>query len=349
MSNSVKSYIDVLSEGMANSNYVPNQKLLKHWKPSKFTLALLHRVHGFATGMHRRSTYINSQKIVWLEGGNPHGEPLLLIHGFASNKENWIMLLPFLVKRYRLFVPDLPGWGESTFDFTESYRIEDQISRLEMWANRYLPEDFHVVGSSMGGGIAALFAVRQPDQVRSLTLMNALGVFGDQLTYFERELQQGRNQLVAERLTDVVYMMSTATSYRRWALTAFLAPLMYQELVSRQHINMYLSHQLMKDADSDVFESIATIKQPTLIMWGENDRILHPSCADVFKQLIPHADVKILRGAGHLPMVEMPAVTARSLQKFWKNSSSQLATYVTKKKQQDDVLTPVAQTDAVYT
>ncbi len=349
MSNSVKSYIDVLSEGMANSNYVPNEKLLKQWRPSKFTLALLHRVHGLATGMHRRSTYINSQKIVWLEGGNPHGEPLLLIHGFASNKENWIMLLPFLAKRYRLFVPDLPGWGESTFDFTESYRIEDQISRLEMWANRYLPEDFHVVGSSMGGGIAALFAVRQPDQVRSLTLMNALGVFGDQLTYFERELQQGRNQLVAERLTDVVYMMSTATSYRRWALTAFLAPLMYQELVSRQHINMYLSYQLMKDADSDVFESIATIKQPTLIMWGENDRILHPSCADVFKQLIPHADVKILRGAGHLPMVEMPAVTARSLQKFWRNSSSQLATYLTKKKQLDDVLTKVAQTDATYT
>lgn len=348
MSNGVKSYIDVLSQGMVNSDYVPNAKVLKNWKPSKFTLALLHRVHGLATGMQRRSTYIKSQKMVWLEGGNPYGEPLLLIHGFASNKENWIMLLPFLSKRYRLFVPDLPGWGESTFDFAESYCIEDQISRLELWTKRYLPEDFHVVGSSMGGGIAALLAVRQPDQVKSLTLMNALGVFGDELTYFERELQQGRNQLVAERLTDVVHMMSTVTSYRRWALTAFLAPLMYQELVSRQHINMYLSHQLIKDAPSDIFESIATIKQPTFVLWGENDRILHPSCADVFKQLIPHAEVKILRGAGHLPMVEMPAVTARSLQKFWMNSASNLALYAARKKRQDVVSSKAEQADASY-
>lgn len=348
MSNSVKSYIDVMGQGMANADYVPNAKLLKNWKPSKITLALLHRVHGFATGMKRRSTYIKSQKIVWLEGGNPHGEPLLLIHGFASNKENWVMLLPFLMKRYRLFVPDLPGWGESTFDFAESYRIEDQISRLETWSQRYLPEDFHVVGSSMGGAIAALLAVRQPDQVRSLTLMNALGVFGDELTYFERELQQGRNQLVAERLTDVVHMISTVTSYRRWALTAFLAPLMYQELVSRQHINFYMSHQLIKNAPSDIFESIATIKQPTFVLWGENDRILHRSCADVFKQLIPHAEVKILRDAGHLPMIEMPALTARSLQKFWSNSESNLARYVAKNKLKGSATSSAVQVDAVY-
>lgn len=348
MSNSVKSYIDIMSQGMVNADYVPNAKLLKNWEASKFTLALLHRVHGLATGMQRRSTYIKSQKIVWLEGGNPHGEPLLLIHGFASNKENWVMLLPFLMKRYRLFVPDLPGWGESTFDFTESYRIEDQISRLEIWTQRYLPEDFHVVGSSMGGGIAALFAVRQPDQVRSLTLMNSLGVFGEQLTYFERELQQGRNQLVAERLTDVVHMISTVTSYRRWALTAFLAPLMYQELVSRQHVNLYLSHQLIDNAPSDIFESITTIKQPTFVLWGENDRILHPSCADVFKQLIPHAEVKILRDAGHLPMIEMPALTARSLQKFWSGSASNLARYIAKSKLKGNVTSSAVQVDAVY-
>jgi abhydrolase domain-containing protein 6 len=348
MSNSVKSYIDVLSQGMNNSDYVPNEKLLKSWKPSKLTLALLHRVHGLATGMQRRTTYIKSQKVVWLEGGNPHGEPLLLIHGFASNKENWIMLLPFLAKRYRLFVPDLPGWGESSFDFAESYRIEDQVSRLALWTKRYLPDEFHVVGSSMGGGIAALLAVQQPDQVKSLTLMNALGVFGEELTYFERELQQGRNQLIAERLTDVVHMMSTVTSYRRWALTAFLAPLMYQELVSRQHINMYLSHQLIKDAPSDMFDGFKTIKQPTFVLWGENDRILHPSCASVFKQLIPHAEVKILRGAGHLPMVEMPALTARSLQKFWRHSASNLALYAAKQKQLDAASSTVEHAEAVY-
>jgi abhydrolase domain-containing protein 6 len=332
MSYSIKSYVETIINGMAISDYVPNDALIKSWKPSQLMGELLSRIHALPTGMKRHSAYIKSQKLVWLEGGNPHGEPLLLIHGFASNKENWIMLLPFLAKRYRLFVPDLPGWGESTFDFTESYRIEDQVSRVQLWADRYLPESFHVVGSSMGGGIAALLTIRHPDQVKTLTLMNTMGVFGEQLTHVETELQQGRNHLIAERLRDVVNMMITATSHRRWAWTALLVPLVYQELVSRRHINLYMSHQLFTDANVDMFEDITKIKQPTLVMWGDKDRVIHPSCADVFKQLIPHAEVKILRGAGHLPMIEMPAVTARSLQKFWMHSSSQHPIYVPKRK-----------------
>ncbi len=332
MSYSMKSYVEVITHGMALSDYIPNETLIKSWKPSQLMAELLSRIHALPTGMKRHSTYVKSQKLVWLEGGNPHGEPLLLIHGFASNKENWIMLLPFLAKRYRLFVPDLPGWGESTFDFTESYRIEDQVSRIQMWADRYLPENFHIVGSSMGGGIAALLAIRHPDQVKSLTLMNTMGAFGDTLTYVESELQQGRNHLIAERLRDVVNMMVTATSHRRWAWTALLVPLVYQELVSRRHVNMYMSHQLFTDATPDMFDHITKIKQPTLVMWGDKDRVIHPSCVDVFKQRIPHAEVKMLRGAGHLPMIEMPAVTARSLQKFWMGLNLQHPTYVPTRK-----------------
>ncbi len=332
MSYSIKSYVEAITHGMAVSDYAPNEALIKSWKPSQLMGELLSRIHALPTGMKRHSAYIKSQKLVWLEGGNPRGEPLLLVHGFASNKENWIMLLPFLAKRYRLFVPDLPGWGESTFDFTESYRIEDQVSRIHLWADRYLPDNFHIVGSSMGGGIAALLAIRHPDQVKSLTLMNTMGVFGDQLTHVESELKQGRNHLVAERLRDVVTMMVTATSYRRWAWTALLVPLVYQELVSRRHINLYMSHQLFTNANPTMFDGITKIKQPTLVMWGDKDRVIHPSCADVFKQLIPHAEVKILRGAGHLPMIEMPAVTARSLQKFWMKSASPHPIYMSKRK-----------------
>lgn len=325
ITNSMPSYIDILKQGMGNITHEVDIKALKNWKVSNTALSILKNIQSYATGMQRRSTYIKSQKIVWFEGGNPYGEPVLLLHGFASNKENWILLMPFLIKRYRLFIPDLPGWGESEFEVNEPYSIVDQIARIRQWASLYLPTEFHVVGSSMGGGLAALLTIQNQDQILSLTLMNALGAFGDEQTFFEQELQQGRNHLIPSRLTGVVQMMSTVTSYHRWAMAALLAPVMYQELISRRHVNQHLFHQLLHDAPSDTFAGIADIKVPTFIVWGEDDQILHASCAYSFKQLIPHAELTVLRGAGHLPMLEMPAVTARGLQKFWLKASAQRA------------------------
>ncbi|AXI03450.1 alpha/beta fold hydrolase [Aquirhabdus parva] len=319
--NSVESFIDELQSALKNNPKPINIKALKNWEPSGLTTALLRKVQGYATGMKRRSTFVKSQKIVWLEGGNPHGEPVLLLHGFASSKENWVLLLPYLTRRYRVFVPDLPGWGESEFNYVEQYSLEKQLDRVDNWTGRYMPSQFHIVGSSMGGGIAALFTARHPEKILSLTLMNALGVFGSESTHFEQELKKGNNHLIAHRLTDVVRMMSTVMSYNRWTLTALLVPLMYQELVSRRHINQHMFHQLLEHAPPTMFEGIAHITSPTLVLWGEKDRILHASCATVFKQLIPQAEVKIFSEVGHLPMVEVPQMTARALLGFWRQLS----------------------------
>jgi abhydrolase domain-containing protein 6 len=316
------SYIDILKQGIAGATQNIDRKALKNWKLSATALSVLNQVQSYATGMQRRSTYVRSQKIVWFEGGNPNGEPVLLLHGFASNKENWILIMPFLIKRYRLFIPDLPGWGESAFEVNEPYSIQAQVARIHYWAEKYLPDEFHVVGSSMGGGLASLLTIEYPEKILSLTLMNALGVFGAEQTFFEQELQNGRNHLIPSRLIGVVQMMSTVTSYHRWALAALLAPVMYQELIGRRHVNQYLFQQLLQHATSDTFAGLVHIKVPTFVFWGEDDQILHASCAHVFKQLIPHAEMKILSGVGHLPMLERPSVTARALQKFWLDASS---------------------------
>ncbi len=323
--NNVQSFIDDLKIALKKNPQPVNTHALKNWHTSSLTTAMLRRVQGFATGMQRRSTYIRSQEMVWLEGGNPNGEPLVLVHGFASSKENWILLLPFLTRHYRVFVPDLPGWGESSFHYGEVYGIEEQIVRFDDWAERYLPAQFHLVGSSMGGGLGALYTAQHPKRVLSLTLMNALGVAGPEKTPFEEGLHQGHNALIAHRLSDVIRMMSTVTSHRRWVLTTMLVPLMYQELVMRRHVNTHMFHELLERAPSGIFDGIADISCPTLVLWGEKDQILHQSCAQVFQQMIPHADVKVLKGVGHLPMVEVPGQTARALLHFWRQTTAKAA------------------------
>ena len=108
------SFVNHVANAYLSKAKLPNHERVKAWRYRSF-LPLLHRLHGSLTGFatHRRS--VDGRTMVWLEGGNPEGSPVVLLHGFSSCKENWLPLLPFLMKKHRLFVPDLPGWGQSHF------------------------------------------------------------------------------------------------------------------------------------------------------------------------------------------------------------------------------------------
>ena len=90
----------------------PKPERVASWR-SRSLMPLLNRLHGTVTGLVQQHMRVDGHRLVWLEGGNRLGEPVVLLHGFGASKENWLPLLPFLAKRYRLFLPDLPAWGES--------------------------------------------------------------------------------------------------------------------------------------------------------------------------------------------------------------------------------------------
>lgn len=289
----------------------------KSWMP------LLHRLHGNLTGLRSCHRFISGQRLVWLQGGNPNGEPVVLLHGFGANKENWLPILPFLASRYQLFILDLPGWGESQFEVDARYGMDDQVERVAAWLQAIVPVPAHVVGSSMGGGISGLLAARYPALVRTVTLMNAAGVAGAETTLFERNLLQGRNGLIAHNMRGVFDLLSTVMSSR--VLAALVSPGAYWDLVSRRHVNEFMFRHLLQYQPAEDLPAFTGISSPTLILWGSEDSVLHVSCAAVFKTLIPQAEVKLLSGIGHLPMVETPRVTARILRRFWRDSRATTA------------------------
>ncbi|WP_022957027.1 alpha/beta fold hydrolase [Perlucidibaca piscinae] len=297
----------------------PDPERVRRWRYRSF-LPLLNRLHGTVTGLSSRHGMIAGQRVVWLEGGNRAGEAVVLVHGFGASKENWLPLLPFLARRYHLFLIDLPGWGESQFDASARYGMDDQVARLASWMQHVLDRPAHVVGSSMGGGVAGLLAARHPAQVRTVTLMNAAGVAGVVRTPFEDGLAEGRNGLIAHNARGVFDLLATVMSSR--ALAMVMAPGMYWDLVSRRHVNEHLFRQLMENEPDPELAAFSGVEVPTLVLWGVDDQVLHVTCADTFRQLIPQAQVKLLHGIGHLPMVETPRVTARAMRKFWRGSGS---------------------------
>lgn len=296
---------------------------IRGWRPTGQLWPLLRELQGRVIGLRKCRMDVDGAAMIWLEGGNPHGEPVVLLHGFASNKENWLLLLPFLAKRYRLYVPDLPAWGESHFRHEKVYGLDQQADRIAEWAKNILPAKAHFVGSSMGGGIAGLVASRHPDVTATLTLMNAAGVRGQHgSTPFERGLLVGNNTLVPSNYAEVVRLFNAVLERKRTALSLVLASAMGQEMVSRRHVNRHLFHHMIAHSLQCERDGVSAVSVPTMILWGEEDQVLHHSCVETFKQLIPHAKVKKLKGVGHLPMVDVPALTARTLNNFWRDARS---------------------------
>lgn len=308
------SFTDQVSAAYLSRSWKPSQHQLTQWR-YRHVLPLLHRLHGPVSGFHLHEKIIQGERLVWLEGGNRQGESLLLLHGFGACKENWLPILPFLAKRYHLVLPDLPGWGQSAFRAGTDYSLDAQVERLNTWAQQVIKQPAHLVGSSLGGAVAGLFAARHPDLFTSLTLMNAAGVVGEKYSPFEAGLLQGENGLLAKNTYEVVQLL--AGTMRSRLLPWLMAPFASHDLVSRHAVNQHLFRQLLDKPPAPDLPSYSAIQLPTLILWGEADTVIHPSCADTYKQLIPNAKVEIINGVGHMPMVEAPRQTSRELTTFW--------------------------------
>ena len=310
-----REFITAVGEAYLEKARPPEPAHVRSWR-YRSLIPLLHVLHGRVTGLRSRQRTVDGERLVWLQGGNAQGEPVLLLHGFGASKENWLPLLPFLARRYHLFILDLPGWGESSFSADSCYGLDEQVARVAAWIDNVVPGPAHIVGSSMGGGIAGLLAARHPELTRSVTLMNAAGVAGAHSTDFERGLLHGRNSLVAHNMRGVFSLLMTVMENR--GLAMLMAPGMYWELVSRRHVNEHMFRHLLQYQPQPELPAFSSVTAPALVLWGEQDQVLHVSCAQTFKTLMPHARVKLLRDVGHLPMVERPRVTARILRRFWR-------------------------------
>ena len=120
-------------------------------------------------------TLTSGDKMVYAENGNIAGEPLLLIHGFGGNKDNFTRIARQL-DGYHLIIPDLLGFGESSKPMSADYRSEAQATRLhELLQAKGLAENIHVGGNSMGGAISVAYAAKYPKDVKSLWLVDSAG------------------------------------------------------------------------------------------------------------------------------------------------------------------------------
>src|SRR6056297_1152753 len=260
---------------------------------------------------------VNGMTIAFLERKPQKKAPtLVMVHGFAANKENWIRLAKHLVDSFHMIAVDLPGHGQSTKNPALSYGIDDQAGYLENILGRLGVERFHMVGNSMGGAIISLYAARHPEQTESLFLIDPAGIYAYESELFDR-LRAGENPLIVEEKEDFYELMDFAMEkepFIPWPVKSVMA----KRSVANQAINKKIFSEIRADRkhDDDFRSEIQKIKAPTVILWGREDRVIHWKNASVFDELIPDSGKFVLEGIGHAPMIEAPEKTADILKAF---------------------------------
>lgn len=261
--------------------------------------------------------------ITWhyLESEDTDGKPVvLLVHGFGADSSNWIRFANELQGEFHFIIPDLPGHGQTTRTTDMDYHIETQARRLFRFMDALKVNRFHVVGNSMGGGIALKMAMDSPQRLRSLGLVDAAGVTIVSNAY-DKLLQSGSNPLIPHKPDDFFTTLDWATADPPWT-PDFIIRVMGEKKAANAPVAEKVWHDINAPGELEMKDRLSQIRTPTLIVWGAKDRLLPEKNADVFDKLIPDSRKVVISGVGHVPMVEAPGKTSVPFRAFWNERHS---------------------------
>jgi len=269
---------------------------------------------GKLASLNKKKIKINNQEIYYLEGGQ--GETLLLIHGFNGDKYNWIRMAKFLTPKYKVIIPDLPGFAESSKNLKGNYSITAQAQFLKLFMKKLNINKFHIAGNSMGGAISATFSYLYPKLVKTLALFDSAGVKSENKSEFTKLLSKGKNPLIVNKPEDYFKMIDFAFKNPPYV------PDSIQLYLGRKNLqNTPINKIIFSQIEKDIFnkKNLNKIKTKTFIFWGKQDRILDVSSVKIFKKEIKNSTIFILDDCGHVPMLEQPKKTAKAYIDFLKN------------------------------
>ncbi len=268
-----------------------------------------------AAGLHEKNIRVDDHEIVYLEGGPGEKETILMVHGFAANKDNWTRFAKYITPNYHVIALDLPGFGNSTYLEDAAYGMTDQARRLDRFVNALGLKKFHIIGNSMGGHISARYAINFPLKVLSLGLFNAAGVQSPEPSdMFKIISQNGKNPLIMESTDDfdrLLEFVFVKTPY----IPGFVKKLLIKEAQKHRTGNQRI-FQGIRAEGAGLEPDLPKIDVPTLVLWGDRDRILHVSSVQVLAKGLPKCSTVIMKDCGHIPMVERPDESAGHYKKF---------------------------------
>jgi pimeloyl-ACP methyl ester carboxylesterase len=256
----------------------------------------------------------------WQMGSS--GSTVILLHGGNGSIEFWLYNIATLAESHRVYAFDMVGSGKSDYPDAD-YSIEYQSKFLASFMDGLDIRSATLIGSSMGGAVSLTFTNLYPDRVDKLVLVDSMGL--------GKEISLGLRLIT---LPTIVNLLRPG----RWMMPAMLKSNFYKSqllppewselrypifaIPNRNHVILRLGQSnltlagVRKDLYQPIVDSLPQIDRPTLILWGEQDRIIPVKHARVAAAGLPHNRLEIFPDCGHHPFLEYPAKFNQSVLDF---------------------------------
>jgi pimeloyl-ACP methyl ester carboxylesterase len=261
------------------------------------------------TGVQSRSVQVTGHRVHYLAEGPVAGPVVVLVHGLSGQAEDWRNLAPYLAKAgFRIYMPDLPGYGRSEQPADFSYSVPDEAAVVVGFLDSLGLKQVELGGWSMGGWIVQQVAAQHPDRVSRLILIDSAGL--------------------AVKPDWDTRLFTPTTPAELDQLEALLTPhpSMIPGFVARDILriskkNAWVIHRALdsmlsgKDATDNLLPGL---KMPLLLIWGAEDRITPLSLGQTMQALVPQSQLDIYPGCGHMAPEQCAARIAPTLVAFAK-------------------------------
>lgn len=235
------------------------------------------------------------------------GTPLVLIHGIGGDADDWAFCLDALSHSHRVIAVDLLGFGRSGKPHID-YTIAGFVEMLDRFLRPLAIERATLVGHSLGGWIAAAYALNFSSKVEKLVLIDSAGIWGD-MTGLPVDLHVSTLEHMREIFQFLFYDKSLATD----ALIEFAYA---QHLERNDGCTIHSILQNTRDGRERLDEGISELQPPTLILWGEQDAMIPLAIGRRIHELVRGSKLEVIPQCGHLPNLEKPAELVRHVLEF---------------------------------
>jgi len=278
------------------------------WRPVSYFNESMY-VRDCLGGVQNREVTVAGYRVHYETEGPADGPTVVLVHGLGGRAEDWRDLAPLLASAgFRVYLPDLVGYGRSEKPPGFSYSIRDEADIVLGFLDAVGLKQVDLGGWSMGGGIAQHVAFRHPERVRRLMLFDSAGIY--QLPTWDVGLFTPRTTAELDQL-DVLLMPNPPS------LPGFVA----RDILRVSNHRAWIIHRALATmlTGQDKTDSILPqLKMPVLIVWGELDKITPLGQGETMHKLLPQSELDVIPGCGHLAPGQCAAQIAPKVVGFLK-------------------------------
>jgi 2-hydroxy-6-oxonona-2,4-dienedioate hydrolase len=238
-------------------------------------------------------------KFRFIEEGE--GDPLILLHGLFGALSNFEKLIEHFKHTHKVIVPMLPMF--------ELDLLHTSVGGFAKYIHKFIEKKgytgYHLLGNSLGGHIALVHVLKHPEKIRSLILTGSSGLYESGMG--DSYPRRGDYEYIRKKTEVTFYDPATAT------------PALIDEVyeICNNRLQLIRILALAKSAiRNNLGEELGQIKQPTLLVWGNQDTVTPPFVAHEFNKLIPNSELHFVDKCGHAPMMEQPEEFNRILEAF---------------------------------